>query len=120
MPSILFGKAKVTADGQEMLVNDKSKLTLAGVKRHTVKGPRVYGFAEEVCEAMVDMTVFVDPNTDLDQINGMNDVTILFQADTGQSYVLPHAWLVDQVAAESATSGGTVPLKFAAITSEAL
>jgi hypothetical protein len=32
--------------------------------------------------------------------------------------VLPHAWLCDPVSAESAATGGTVPLKFAAKTSE--
>lgn len=118
MSSAMFGKAKVMADGQELLVNDKSKLTLAGFKNHTVKGPRVYGFAQEAMEAQVDMTIFVDANTDLDAINNMTDVTILFQCDSGQNYVLPHAWLCDPVAAESATTGGTVPLKFAAKTSE--
>ena len=118
MTAAMFGKAKVMADGQELLVNDKSKLTLAGFKNHTVKGPRVYGFAQEAQEAMVDTTVFVDANTDFDLLASMTDVTILFQCDSGQNYVLPHAWIVDPPAPESAAQGGSTPLKFAAISSE--
>lgn len=116
--SMLFGKAKVTVDGQEVLVSERSKLTLAGVHRHTVKGPRVYGFAEEAAEAMVETTYYIDANTDLDAVNSWDDVTVLFQADTGQAYVLPHAWVVDPPSPESAAQGGTSPLKFAAKTSE--
>lgn len=114
----MFGKAKVMADGNELLVDDKSELTLAGFTNHTVKGPRVYGFAQEAQEGKVQMTVYVDANTDFDLINGMTDVTILFQCDSGQAYVLPHAWLVNPVKAKAATNGGTLTLEFASKTTE--
>lgn len=111
----MFGKAKVSADGKELLVDDGSKINLGGVRRHTVKGPRVYGFAEEVMEATCDVNVYIDADTDLDELNGMDDVTILFQADTGQKYVMAHAWLTEPVDAAAKTTGGQTPLKFASV-----
>lgn len=110
----MFGKAKVLSDGQQLLVDDSSKLNLGGNKRNVVKGNEVYGFAEEAMEASVEVNVFIGANTDLDALNAINDATIMFQADSGQSYVLAHAWLESPVEASAATSGGKTALKFVA------
>jgi hypothetical protein len=114
----MFGRAKVTVNGQEMLVENDSSLDTGGVKRNTVKGDRVYGFAEETAEAMVEMHTYIDANTDIDALNAMSDVTVLFQLDTGQNYVLPHAWLAEPVKPTAANNGGKATLKFAAASAE--
>lgn len=108
----MFGKAKVSSDGQQLLVSEDSKLNLGGNKRNVVKGTEVYGYAEETMEATVDCNVFIDGNTDLDALNNTTDATIMFTCDTGQSYVLAHAWLETPVEASAATSGGKTALKF--------
>lgn len=110
----MFGKAKVLNDGKQLLVDDSSKLNLGGVKRNTVKGPEVYGYAEEAMEASVEVNVFIGADTDLDALNNISDATIMFQADSGQNYVLAHAWLESPVEASAATSGGKTTLKFIA------
>lgn len=114
----MFGKAEVKVDGQTLLVDENSKLMTGGTKRNVVKGNGVYGYAEETMEASVDLNVFIDANTDLDAINNMTDVTVMFQCDSGQTYVLPHAWLESPVEPGAATSGGKTPLKFVAAKAE--
>lgn len=114
----MFGKANVKVDGQVMLVDDASKLMTGGNKRNVVKGTDVYGYAEETVEASVDLNVFIGSDTDLDAINNMTDVTVMFQCDSGQTYVLPHAWLESPVEAGAANNGGKTPLKFVAAKAE--
>lgn len=114
----LFGRARVTVDGQQLLVDNDAKLNLGGVNRNTVKGTAVYGYAEETMEATVECSVFVDGTTDLDALNATSDATIQFACDTGQQYVLAHAWLTKPVEAASAKDGGKVKLSFAASSAE--
>ena len=109
----MFGKAKVSVDGQQLLVAQDAKLNLGGVKRNTVKGTEVYGYAEEPQEAMVECNVYIDSSIDLDALNATTDATIMFSCDTGQVYVLAHAWLESPVEAASANNGGKTALKFA-------
>lgn len=116
----MFGKATISVDGQQLLVSEDSKLNLGGVKRNTVKGNGVYGYAEEAMEATVEAHAYIDSTASLDLWNGISDATILFQCDTGQTYVLPHAWLADPVEATAANNGGKATLKFAAASAEAV
>lgn len=110
----MFGKAEVKVDGQTLYTDENSKLTTGGKKRNTVKGNRVYGFAEETMEASVELNIFIDANTDIDAINAMDDVTVMFKCDTGQTYVLAHAWVESPLEPAAATSGGKTPVKFVA------
>lgn len=114
----MFGKATVSVNGQQLLVAESSKLNLGGVKRATVKGNGVYGYAEETMEATVECEVYVDSTLNLDLLNNMADGTVQFSCDTGQVYVLPHAWMVDPVEASAANNGGKVKVKFAAAQAE--
>lgn len=110
----MFGKATVKVDGQTLLTDDASKLMTGGVKRNVVKGNEVHGYAEEAVEASVELNVFIDANTDIDAINNWSDVTVMFQCDTGQTYVLAHAWLEEPLAPAAANTGGKTPLKLVA------
>jgi len=110
----MFGKAEVSVDGRRLLVDDSSKLNLGGVKRNAVKGTEVYGYAEETAEASVEVSIYVDGTVDLGALNNTSDATITFKADSGQCYVLAHAWLESPVEAAAATNGGKTSLKFVA------
>ncbi|WP_424682916.1 phage tail tube protein [Frateuria sp. YIM B11624] len=114
----MFGKAEVSVDGQRLLVDDSSKLNLGGVNRNVVKGTEVYGFAEETMESTVDVSVFIGADTDLDALNNISDATITFKCDSGQCYVLPHAWNATTVEAGAATNGGKTTLKFCSAKAE--
>jgi post-segregation antitoxin (ccd killing protein) len=114
----MFGKAKVTVDGQLLLTAEDAKLNLGGNKRNVVKGNQVYGYAEETMEATVECNVFIDASLNLDTLNNTTDATIMFQCDSGQTYALAHAWLESPVEAAAANSGGKTALKFAAPSAE--
>ncbi len=118
MAKKLFGKATVRIDGQELIKAQDASFDLGGVQRNTVKGNAVYGFAEAAMEASVDINVFVASTTDLDAIASGDDVTVLFSADSGQQYVLAHAWLETPPKLTEATDGGKVPLKYVAPSAE--
>lgn len=110
----LFGKATIRLDGRELIKKQDGKLNLGGVQRHTVKGNEVYGFAEEAMEASIELNHFIGADTDLDALNNASDITGLFQCDSGQQYVLAHAWLESPVEIDEATDGGSTALKFVA------
>lgn len=118
MAKKLFGKATVRVDGQERIKAQDATCDIGGVQRNTVKGNDVYGFAEQAMEATVEINAFVDSATDLDAIAAGDDVTVLFSADSGQQYVLAHAWLESPPKMSEGTDGGKVPLKYVAVSAE--
>lgn len=120
MAKKLFGKATVQVDGRELIKKQDARFNPGGVNRNTVKGNEVYGFAEEAVEATIDINAFIDPTTDLETILAGDDVTILFTADSGQQYVMPHAWLVNPPEVSEGNDGGSMPLKYASAKSEAV
>jgi len=112
--SKLFGKAQVSVDGTQLLVDQDGKLDLGGVNRNTVKGTDVYGYAEEAMEATIDISVFVDAKTDVHALNNLTDATAMFKADTGQTWVLAHAWTSKPISLSAASNGGKATLSIAA------
>lgn len=112
--SKLFGRATVRIDGRELIKKQDGKLNLGGVNRNVVKGNEVYGYSEEPMEASIEINHFIAAGTDLDALNTASDITALFECDSGQQYVLAHAWLEAPVEIDEATDGGSTALKFVA------
>src|SRR5690625_4449565 len=111
-------KITVLVDGQTLPKKQDGTLSLGGVNRNTVKGIDVYGFAEEAVEASVQINAFIGSQTDFETLPAAEDVTVLAQLDSGQQYVLAHAWLENPPEAGEATDGGSTPLKFVAVKAE--
>lgn len=110
----MFGRARVRVDGAELKIDEGASLDIGGVQRNTVKGVDVYGYSEEAMPAEVDCDVYVDANTDLDYLESISDATVMFECDSGQKYVLAHAWSETPPKATAANNGGKVPMKFVA------
>lgn len=109
----VLGKATVKVNGDVLLIDNGAKLNKGGVTRKTVKGTTVHGYAEEAMEASVEVSASMHAKTDLDKIAGMSDVSVTFEADTGQVYILNNAWL-ENPPEVTAGEGGKIPLKFVA------
>lgn len=107
----LLGRAFIKVDGQELLSKEGAKLELGGIQRNTIVGNRVHGFSEKVVPGAIECEVSVDAQTRLSTLAKAEAVTVLFEADTGQSYVLRNAWLKDPPVL-TANEGGSVPLRF--------
>lgn len=108
----VLGKAYIKANGELLRSETGAKIDLGGVNRNVVKGAAgVHGFAEETMESTVECTIALATGDTLEKFRAMKDVTITFECDTGQVYVVRNAWLaVPPVLTEG--QGGQVPLKF--------
>lgn len=107
-----LGKAYIKVDGGLLESLPGAKIDIGGVTRNTVVGSNaVHGYAEQLKPAEVDCEISVGPDTSLAAMSAWNDVTVTFECDTGQVYVVRNAWLVDTLVLTEG-EGGKVPLKF--------
>lgn len=115
-----LGSALITADGLVLETLPGASIDIGGKERKPVVGSNsVHGFAEVTKEAMVECEISVGPETSLEQIRSMTDVTINFQCDTGQAYIVRNAFVVDTLKLTEG-EGGKVPIKFAGPPAEEL
>ncbi|KAB7624320.1 phage tail tube protein [Alkalilimnicola sp. S0819] len=110
------GRVFIKIDGKQLRTKKGAKLKLGGHNRNTIVGHEVHGYAEETVAPEVECTISHTSQTDLEAIAASSDVTLTFEADTGQRWVLHNAWLTDTP--ELNDGEGEVPLKFAAMRHE--
>lgn len=107
------GTATIRVDGAEYPTGEDATLDIGGFTRETVKGAKVYGYKETPTEATVECKMFNSANIDVMAIKQWTDVTVEFETDVGQTYLLANAWVVDAV---TLTAKGEISVKFAAKT----
>ena len=114
MSNQLLGVAVIKVDGQVLRSESGASCDVGGYTREDQPGARVQdsGFSEKAAMAMVDCVVMFDADTRTTPMKAWRDVTIVFECDTGQSYVLAHAWLKNTP--KFTASGGKLPLQFSA------
>lgn len=111
------GRAFIRFNGAEYPTLEGSTLNLGGKNRDTVKGARVYGYQETPVESTLECKIPNAANIDPMELNGMDDVTIEFQTDIGQTYLLVGAWCVESI---PLTDKGEISAKFAAVECKAI
>lgn len=92
----VLGRAKIKVDGALLLSHQGAQLALGGVNRVTRVGNTVHGFSEQMTQSRLECRVSLTGRTQLTQIQRADDVTVTFECDTGQTYVLRSAWLAEQ------------------------
>lgn len=108
-----LGKAYIKADGDLLETMPGAKIGLGGDNRKVVKGNNaILGYSAEPVEGTLECEIAVGPQTSLAKLAGLKDVTITFEADTGQTWVIKNAFLTEPPVATDG-DGGKVPLKFA-------
>jgi hypothetical protein len=108
-----LGKAFIKVDGKLLESMPGAKIDIGGPVRNPVVGnTQVHGFAESVKESTMECEISVGTDTSLDALRKIEDATITFEADTGQTYVIRNAWLTEPPVVTDG-EGGKVPLKFA-------
>jgi hypothetical protein len=89
-----------------------AKLDIGGNERTTVVGATsVQGFFETPKASKLECEVTVGADTRLAAMRNWESVTISFECDTGQQYVIQGAWLTN-TPEMTASEGGRVPLTF--------
>ena len=107
-----LGKAVVKADGKAFDSLPGAKIDIGGTERGTVVGGnKVLGYSETPKQSKVELEISVGKDTSLEELRAMDNVTISFECDTGQQYVVQGAWLTNTPEA-TAQDGGKVPLTF--------
>lgn len=109
------GTAVIRVNGQEYETLEGATFTASGFERSTVTGARVYGFKRKPKESTLDAKFVAGGALSVDDINGWEDVTIEFTADTGESHMMAGAWTAEPA---SNTDGGEISAKFAAVESK--
>ena len=105
------GRAFIRGNGVEYPTADDATLDPGGFTRETVKGSRVYGYQETAKEATVECKLFKCAEIDVLALQAMTNVTVEFETDVGQTYLLANAWVVGDI---TLNAKGEIPLKFAA------
>nr|DAQ38406.1 MAG TPA: tail tube protein [Caudoviricetes sp.] len=88
-PYKYYGTGTVKVNGQEFELED-CEFTPSGIVREDKLEGR--GFSEKKQGATLTGKLNINATADPDAINKMDDVTVVFTADTGQSWSMPHAW----------------------------
>ncbi|MFN7305519.1 MAG: phage tail tube protein [Acetobacteraceae bacterium] len=111
MPQFL-GRATIRANGQVIETAKGASLDVGGTKRNPVTVGRVVGWSEETVPAMVECETTLRSGMSLETLRRLAGVTVIFECDTGQRYVINDAFLTDTPTMKDG-EGGNVTLKFA-------
>lgn len=85
----LFGRATVRVDGRAYDTKKGSTLETGGIKREPRPGSNSSGgYTEELMGSKLEMTVLFGAGDSAAQINAITDSVIMFETDTGQTYVV--------------------------------
>lgn len=88
-PNFKFKEAIVKADGKAFkLYNITFKL--ASKTRTNIEDRQ--GFTQKQTGGYVKGKYYLSPGESIEEIQSINDATLVWQADTGQVYTAPHAW----------------------------
>jgi len=111
MPQFL-GRAIIRANGQVIDTAKGASLDLGGTKRNPVIVGRVVGYAEETVPAMIEFETSLRAGQSLETLRNLKDATVLFQCDTGQTFVMNDAFTTDAITLKDG-EGGNVAVKMA-------
>lgn len=82
---------KVNSELLQSLPN--ATLDIGGYERAPSKGHSLYGYTEQLKEAMVTCTIAHGASTDLVAMRAWSNVTITFECDSGPQYTVARAFL---------------------------
>jgi len=95
MSNQFLGRATISANGEQYDTVPGATLDLGGIKRNPITTGRRVGFSEEMVPAVLNCTVPLAAGQSLETIRNLRDATVIFECDTGQSYVIRNAFRVD-------------------------
>lgn len=106
------GIAYILMNGKELPTLEGATLTPGGKIRTPLVGSRVYGFQEAPKEAGLSCTIPQRDGVSLFAIKNAVDVTISFECDTGEKFLLANAWCDGQC---TLTGKGEIAAQFNAV-----
>jgi len=113
----IAGKATIRLDGVVVAAENKATLNPGGVNREPESHGGKTFYSEEDVPPLLELSVLVTKETDVIALSRMVGATVLFEADTGQKFMLRDAFATEPVVFDSA---GKTPLKMSAQAAEPL
>jgi hypothetical protein len=93
--SQVTGIAYIHTDGDLHRSKEDGVLNTGGKTRTPIVGHKVYGYAEKVTPATLEVTLAHTADTDVDKLNKLTDATITFECDTGTRYTITSAFTTE-------------------------
>ena len=106
----LVGKAYIKYDGNKLRTKTGATIDIGGQQRTPVVGNQLDGYTEEAKPSEIDCVISLGAGESLETIRNITDATVTFECDTGQSYMVRHAFLSDTLKVTGG-EGGNIPLK---------
>jgi len=111
MAKKLLGRAVIKWNGRVLNTKKGSTIDLGGVSRESKTGALgVAGFSEGDNPAKVECEVYLGVGTSAAEVGRIDDATVTFEADTGQTYVISPAWVTETITISE--SDGTFKVTF--------
>ncbi|CAH6138293.1 phage tail tube protein [Citrobacter koseri] len=104
------GVAFIRVNGRELESLEGASFTPSGTTREEVTGSRVYGWKGKPRAAKVECKIPGGGDIGLDEVIEWTDITVEFEADTGETWMLANAWQAD----EPKNDGGEISITFMA------
>ncbi|MCM3419057.1 phage tail tube protein [Sphingopyxis alaskensis] len=103
-PNQVVGQARIRVDADTLETKSGATLELGGPVRTAQRGDYQAGaFSEEEAESKLTCTILVKANVRLTDLRAIDNATITFSADTGQTFIIRNAYVADVI---SLTTGG--------------
>ncbi|MDI3259696.1 MAG: phage tail tube protein [Sinobacteraceae bacterium] len=88
------GRVRIKVSGKLLLSKHGAELDFGGVKRTPIIGSNgIHGYSEETVAPTVTCSVSHRADTSLEELANYVDETLVFETDSGHSYVLAGAFL---------------------------
>ncbi|WCT72053.1 phage tail tube protein [Sphingomonas naphthae] len=89
----VWGQTHIRVNGKEYTTAGKSSMELGGIKRDEQEADHRAGmFSEATKSSKIECDVLVTADVSLVELAAIDDATVTFEADTGQTYVVRHAY----------------------------
>ncbi len=107
----LLGRATIKVNGTAFRTKPGAQFDPGGTTRTTRVGHEVHDDSEAGRQGSLEAEIDYDAETSVADINAIEDATVVFECDTGQTYVGNHWWSTGE---STLTDGpdSTVPIKF--------
>lgn len=107
----VLGRADIRVNGKLLQSHPGATLDIGGVTRTSVVGHTWHGFSEAAKQSRLECEITLGQDTRLSDLKDIVDAVITFECDTGQTYVIREAFIVDPPTVTDG-SDGRVPLVF--------
>lgn len=96
----VWGQTRVSVDGLYLQTEGKNTFDIGGVERTSVDGDNRAGFFnEKTAPSQVEVSILMTGDVSLAALQAIDDATVVHECDTGQVYIIRHAYVSGKISA---------------------